>query len=88
MYHLAHISVCSIIYSVFICVQDLSAPTAYIKLDGANGVGADKVKKLLQSIQAIAGNVINIEVFNDGTCGILNENVCMHLLSLFIIYLT
>ncbi len=46
------------------------------------------MKKLLQSIQAIAGNVINIEVFNDGTCGILNENVCMHLLSLFIIYLT
>lgn len=45
-----------------------------IKLDGANGVGGDKVRRLVQCIQATAGNLINIEVCNDGTTGTLNEN--------------
>lgn len=42
-----------------------------IKLDGANGVGADKIKLL----QSYLGNSLNISVYNDGTQGKLNDKV-------------
>ena len=47
-----------------------------IKLDGANGVGAEKVRRLVQCIRETAGDMMTIDVYNDGTSGILNENVC------------
>ncbi|RDD37516.1 Phosphoacetylglucosamine mutase [Trichoplax sp. H2] len=40
-----------------------------VKVDGANGVGADKIKQL----QKYLGNSVNISVFNDGTSGKLND---------------
>lgn len=47
-----------------------------IKLDGANGVGAVKVKKILEYMKnSAACQWLDIEVYNDGSTGSLNENV-------------
>ena len=42
-----------------------------LKLDGANGVGADRVKSLMSHI----GDIVDIQVYNDGTTGKLNYMV-------------
>ena len=42
-----------------------------MKLDAANGVGAGRVKDLLDYI----GDVMSIEIYNDGTIGKLNHMV-------------
>ena len=44
-----------------------------LKLDGANGVGALKVQKLLQHFQDQF--VMKVEVVNDGSSGLLNDKV-------------
>ena len=44
-----------------------------LKLDGANGVGALKVQKLLQHFQD--QSVMKVEVVNDGSSGLLNDKV-------------
>ena len=44
-----------------------------LKLDGANGVGADRVKSLMSHI----GDIVDIQVYNDGTTGKLNYMVCV-----------
>ena len=47
-----------------------------MKLDGANGVGAQKVVKLLECMQSsTASQWLDIQVYNDGSAGELNKNV-------------
>ncbi len=45
-----------------------------LKLDGANGVGALKVQKLLQYFRDQSVSVC-IDIVNDGSLGMLNEKV-------------
>ncbi|KAG0441449.1 hypothetical protein HPB47_015945, partial [Ixodes persulcatus] len=47
----------------------------FIRLDGANGVGAVKIKTLLPHL----GGLLKIETFNDGTQGRLNHMVASYL---------
>ena len=49
-----------------------SGPGSCVKLDGANGVGAEKVRRLMRHIDSA---VLSVEVLNDGSCGALNEKV-------------
>jgi hypothetical protein len=47
-----------------------------VKLDGANGVGAKKVVKLLECMQSSAASQwLDIQVYNDGSAGELNNDV-------------
>ena len=47
-----------------------------VKLDGANGVGAKKVVKLLECMQSsTASQWLDIQVYNDGSTGELNKDV-------------
>ena len=57
--------------SAFISVSNLAgaSQTCSLKIDGANGVGAPKVKKLLEYL----GDSLKAEVFNDGSSGELNK---------------
>ena len=41
-------------------------------------MGAEKVRRLVQCIKETAGDLMTIDVYNDGTSGILNENVCVY----------
>ena len=49
-----------------------SGPASSVRLDGANGVGAEKVRRLMRHIDS---TVLTVEVLNDGSCGTLNEKV-------------
>lgn len=52
-----------------------------MKLDGANGVGASKVVKLMERMQSsAAGDWLDIQVYNDGSTGVLNKDVKWHTL--------
>ena len=47
-----------------------------IKLDGANGVGADKMRRMVEHLNGTAGEqLLNVQVLNDGTSGVLNKEV-------------
>ena len=46
-----------------------------LTLDGANGVGAEKVKKLLECFSDEGKPLLCVEVVNDGSRGVLNEGV-------------
>ena len=48
-----------------------------LKLDGANGVGAEKMEKLMGHLAD--NGVLRVKIYNDGTKGTLNEKVrCTH----------
>lgn len=42
-----------------------------MKVDGANGVGADKLERTMRQIQ---GDLLSVKVYNNGA-GVLNERV-------------
>jgi len=42
-----------------------------VKVDGANGVGADKLERTMRHIQ---GDLLSVKVYNNGA-GVLNERV-------------
>ena len=47
-----------------------------MKLDGANGIGAKKVVKLLEYMQGSAASLwLDVQVYNDGSAGELNKDV-------------
>jgi len=46
-----------------------------LKLDGANGVGALKVRQLIQYLQDQDQFVLQIDIVNDGSSGALNDKV-------------
>ena len=47
-----------------------------LKLDGANGIGADKMKKLVEHFGGSeSGRLLDVKVVNDGSKGELNRNV-------------
>lgn len=47
-----------------------------MKLDGANGVGADKMRRLMNCFAAGGGEqVLTVDVLNDGSSGVLNHQV-------------
>ena len=46
-------------------------PCETLAIDAANGIGAQKLVHLRQAI----GDLLPIEIFNDGTKGYLNEKV-------------
>lgn len=47
-----------------------------VKLDGANGVGAKKMVKLLECMQSSAASQwLDVQVCNDGSAGELNKDV-------------
>ena len=51
--------------------QSPPLPTARVKVDGANGVGADKLVRMMQRIPS----QLSVQMYNDGA-GALNEKVC------------
>lgn len=57
-------------YSYYL-FQVASDSKPVMKLDAANGVGAGRVTDLLEHV----GDIMNVEVYNDGTSGELNYMV-------------
>ena len=57
--------------NAFLDLRSLSGKTGVpvVKLDGANGVGALKIRKLVKYLQG----TLSVEVYNDGSSGKLNE---------------
>ena len=65
----------------------LQAPhlsSARVKIDGANGVGADKLVRMFQHIPS---HLLSVQMYNDGA-GVLNERVCSPLHRPYITHIT
>ena len=64
----------TLMHSSFDSKQSGESPFGKIRIDGANGIGALKVKKMLVD----CGLVDAVTVYNDGSKGILNHKVFHH----------
>jgi hypothetical protein len=68
---------CATLPSLPLSPQPLpSSLRTVVKLDGANGVGADKVRRLMEHFTASGGDqTLTVQVVNDGSSGVLNYQV-------------